>query len=155
MGKINYGRVILGGIVSGIVALILDWFSQGVLLIQMMTDFGKSINRPAVITGPVFFGLILVEFVGGILAVWTYAAIRPRFGAGARTATYAGLITWAFTCLPSIGQTLTGLFPPRLTLYLNALGLVSCIVATVAGAALYKEEATAAYPAAEAHQAVR
>jgi hypothetical protein len=26
MGKINYGRVILGGIVGGIVAASLDWF---------------------------------------------------------------------------------------------------------------------------------
>jgi hypothetical protein len=28
MGKINYGRVILGGIVGGIVAGFLDWFSM-------------------------------------------------------------------------------------------------------------------------------
>ncbi len=32
MGKINYGRVILGGILAGIVATLLDWFSNAVLL---------------------------------------------------------------------------------------------------------------------------
>ena len=35
MGKINYGRVILGGIVGGIVAGTLDWFFNGVLLGQL------------------------------------------------------------------------------------------------------------------------
>jgi len=158
MGKINYGRVILGGVVAGIVATILDGFSQGVLLDQLMKDFAKSINRPNPISGAAIFGMILVDIVGGIAAVWTYAAIRPRFGAGTRTAVYAGLITWVFVCLPSIAQTLGGLFPPNLTLYLNALGLVTSVVATVAGAALYKEpESTAAdySVAAEARHAMR
>ena len=86
MGKINYGRVIFGGIVAGIVATILDGFSQGVLLGPLMTDAMKSLNRSSSLSGPVVFGLILLEIVGGILAVWTYAAIRPRFGAGVRTA---------------------------------------------------------------------
>ena len=157
MGKINYGRVILGGIVSGIIATILDGFSNVVLLGQLMTDAMKSLNRPSSLPGPAVFGLILLEFVGGILAVWTYAAIRPRFGAGARTAVYAGLISWAFVCLPNAANALTGLFGPSLSLYLNLLSLASSIIATIGGAALYKEaESTAAYQAvAEARQTVR
>ena len=30
----------------------------------------------------------------GLLLVWLYAAIRPRFGPGPRTATYAALVVW-------------------------------------------------------------
>src|SRR3954467_8654536 len=104
MGKINYGRVVLGGVVAGIVATILDGLSQGVVLAQLMKAFAQSINRPSDISGAAIFGMILLEIVGGIAAIWTYAAIRPRFGPGARTAVYAGLITWVFVCLPSIAQ---------------------------------------------------
>lgn len=154
MGKINYGRVILGGIVAGIVATMVDWFSQGVLLGPLMSDAMKSLNRPNPPSGPALFGCILLEFVFGIAAVWTYAAIRPRFGAGVRSAAYAGLITWVFASIPGTVQALIGLFPASLSIYSSLLGLVSCVVATIAGAALYKEEATAEYPAA-APQATR
>ena len=154
MGKINYGRVILGGVVSGIVATLLDGFSTVVLMGQLVTETMKSLNRTTSMSGPVVLGAILIEFVGGFAAVWTYAAIRPRFGAGARTAAYAGLISWVFVALPSIGNTLNGICSPRFTLYSLSYGLVSCVLATIAGAALYKEEATAAYPVA-APQATR
>src|SRR5436305_14732002 len=91
VGKINYGRVVLGGLVAGIVATLLDWFSNAVLMGQLWVDAMKSLNRPMLMTGQVLGGGLLLELVGGIVAVWTYAAIRPRFGAGARTAAYAGL----------------------------------------------------------------
>jgi hypothetical protein len=151
MGKINYGRVILGGIVAGIVATILDGFSQGVVLSKLMKAFAQSVNKPTDVSGTAILGMILLEIVFGIAAVWAYAAIRPRFGAGVRTATYAGLLTWIFQSLPGIAQTLGGLMPLSLTFGFTALGLVSSVVATIAGAALYKEAAsTAAYPAAAA-----
>ena len=156
MGKINYRRVILGGIVAGIVATLLDWFSNAVLLGHLWDDAMKSLNRPTAFSGTFLGGLIVVELVGGILAVWTYAAIRPRFGAGMRTATYAGLLIWALAgVLPTTMNVLTTTMGRRLALYTTLLGLVSSIVATVAGAALYKEGAAAAYPAPEAHQALR
>jgi hypothetical protein len=156
MGKINYGRVILGGIVSGIVATLLDWFSNAVLLGHLWDDAMKSLNRPTAFSGTFLGGFIVLELVGGILAVWTYAAIRPRFGAGMRTATYAGLLIWALAgVLPTTMNVLTTTMGRRLGLYTTLLGLVSSVVATVAGAALDKEaESTAAYPAA-APQATR
>jgi hypothetical protein len=40
-----------------------------------------------------------ITFVLGILAVWTYAAIRPRFNAGPKTALCAGLAVWAMSYL--------------------------------------------------------
>lgn len=140
MGKINYGRVILGGIVAGIVATLLDGFSNIVLLGQLWADAMKSLNRPGPpMSGQAVVGGILLEIIGGIVAVWTYAAIRPRFGAGARTAAYAGLITWVFVALPTTANTLNGIFSPRFTLYNLLFGLVSSLLATIAGAALYKE----------------
>jgi len=153
MGKINYGRVILGGIVGGIVAAALEWFFNGVFLGQQWADAMKSLNRPNVFPGMAFtVTLYLLEMIGGIVVVWLYAAIRPRFGAGVRTAIYAGLVGWFLsTPLSNMENVVNGLFSPRLMLYDTLIGLVAAILGTVIGAALYKEaESTIVNPATAA-----
>jgi len=141
MGKINYARVILGGIVGGIVAATLDWFCNGVLIGQLWDDALKSLNRPNALTGAPFLVVLYLLFIGGgILVVWMYAAIRPRFGAGVRTAVYAGLVAWAFSILLSnLENVVNGLYAPRLMLYDALFGLISGVTGAVIGAALYKE----------------
>jgi len=140
MGKINYGRVILGGIVGGIIAGFIDWFLNGVLMGQLWEDAMKSLNRPNAFSGAFLFCLFLTYSIGGILLVWVYAAIRPRFGAGVRTAVYAGLVVWAFSgLLPNMMNAVTGLYGPRLMLYSTLGMIVELVVGAIAGAALYKE----------------
>ena len=159
MGKINLGRVVLGGIVGGLVAGFLDWFLNGVLMGQQWADAVKSLNRPTAFSGGAFlFCLYLVFSIGGILLVWIYAAIRPRFGAGMRTAVYAALAVWALGSLTNVINAVTGLYSVRLTLYDTFARLVEVIVGALIGCALYKEaESTAAdFPAtAQTRQAVR
>src|SRR3954469_12119679 len=80
MGKINYGRVILGGVIGGIVAGFLDWFLNGVLMGQLWADAMNSLNRPNAFSATFLVCLFLVYSIGGILMIWMYAAMRPRFG---------------------------------------------------------------------------
>jgi len=83
---------------------------------------------------------ISITFVLGIVIVLGYAAIRPRFGAGPKTAVFAALFAWCGVYLyqNTIAFGL-GLVPMRLVAIALAWGLVEYILATVAGAALYKE----------------
>ncbi len=83
----------------------------------------------------------MIGFALGLLAVWIYAAIRPRFGAGMRTAICAGIVTWVATSLlPNASlMWVTGLFNNHLTLYTTAGALIELVVGTVAGAAVYRE----------------
>jgi hypothetical protein len=151
MGKINHARVILGGIVGGIVAATLDWFFNGVLLGQQWNDAVKMLNHPDAFSGSAFLPVLyLIFIVGNCLVIWIYAGIRPRFGAGVRTAVYAGLVTWALAILlPNTDFVVMGLFGRRLMLYSTLFGIVEVAVGAIIGAALYKEaESTAAYPAA-------
>jgi antibiotic biosynthesis monooxygenase (ABM) superfamily enzyme len=85
---------------------------------------------------------IVMDFVLGILAVWLYALIRPRCGAGAKTALFAGVGLWVLTgLLPTIMWGSLRLFSVRL-LTINVLTyLVMVIVATLLGAWVYKEQA--------------
>jgi hypothetical protein len=157
MGKINYGRVVLGGVVAGIVAAILDWLFHGVLLGQLYANAMKTLNHLGVSSVLAFWVyLFLLDIMAGIVAVWMYAAMRPRIGASMQTAVCAGLVAWFFGGLmPNTIMMLMGFYGRRLTLYATLSGIVVSVVATVAGAALYKEaESTAAYPAA-APQATR
>jgi hypothetical protein len=82
----------------------------------------------------------IIGFVMGIAVVWTYAAIRPRFGEGPGTAFMAALLIWLLGYL--IGDTynaVVGLFPLSLTVILVGVGLVEIVAASLVGAWLYKE----------------
>ena len=83
-----------------------------------------------------------VPFLLGIGAVWIYAAIRPRYGAGPVTAVRAGLAAWALAVfLADLSNYPLGLFPGRLLVITSVVALFEIVVATVVGAWLYKEEA--------------
>ena len=141
MGKINFGRVILGGVVAGLVGDILDWLVDGIWLEPRWADGLRALNHPAMFSLRQIVGFDLLGIAVGIAAIWIYAGIRPRFGAGVRTAVYAGVVTWILTCLlPNVGfMYVTGLFGNRLTLYTTLGGLVEIVVGTIVGAALYRE----------------
>ena len=144
MGKINLGRVILGGIVAGIVADILDFPVDGVWLAGHWTNSMKTLGMPTSMSTTQMVSYNLLGIVGGLVSIWIYAAIRPRFGAGVKTAVRAGLAVWVLSALlPNIGIMLVTfpvyVFGRRLTLYTTLGALVEIVIGTIAGAALYKE----------------
>ncbi len=141
MGNINWGRVLLGGIVAGVVVNVVEFTLHVVILDPdwkaAMAALGRS---PDESTGAmmIYVGL---GFLIGILAVCYYAAIRPPFGAGPKTAVFAGLGVWALTYLfPTIGMVPSGLFPNRLLWLPVVVGIVELPLATMVGAWLYKED---------------
>lgn len=140
MGKINMGRVFLGGIVAGIVADILGYLVDGIWLAPKwaagMTALGHS-N----FSSNMWIWMNLLGLVSGIVLIWIYAGIRPRFGAGVKTAICAGVAVWVVgTLVPNVSfMCIGGLFSRHLTLYTTLGGLVEVVVGAIAGAALYKE----------------
>jgi hypothetical protein len=140
MGKINVGRLILGGIVAGIAIDLLDYLVDGVWLAQRWADGMALLGRP----GFSQVQIILFNVIGlltGLVAVWVYVAIRPRFGAGIKTAVYAGLAVWLLTVLfpNAVFMHVAKLFPNHLTLYTTLGGLIEAVFGTVAGASVYRE----------------
>ena len=139
MANINIGRVILGGLVAGLIINFGEYMLNAIVLASQWVAVTESIHRPAVGMNQIILFNIL-GFIEGIVAIWTYAAIRPRFGAGPRTAVYAGLLTWV-TCyfLMNAYPTVLGIFPASMLVILLAEGLVEITVATVVGAWFYRE----------------
>lgn len=141
MGKINVGRLILGGIVAGIVTDLIDYPIDGVWLAKLWGDQMAALGRPEFSTNQILwfytFGIIL-----GIAAIWIYAAIRPRFGPGMKTAIYAGFAAWVLsTLVPNFALLwVTRFFNGHLVGYTTLGALLEIVVGTLAGAALYKED---------------
>jgi len=140
MGKINMGRVLLGGIVAGIVAAVLSYFVDGMWLISRWNEAMVALGRsPANSSQILAFNVLNV--ISGIALVWLYAAIRPRYGAGPRTAVHAAVWFWFIGYLiPNLAfMWVMNLFPHHLTVYSTGAALFETILASLAGASLYKE----------------
>ena len=76
MSQVNFGRVLLGGLVAGLVMNIGEFLLNGVVLAKQMEDVFRRFNvtPPG---GSFFVVAILMTFVLGIFLVWLYALIRP------------------------------------------------------------------------------
>ena len=138
MGKINVGRVVLGGLLAGLVLNIGEYLLNGKVLAAQMKTFMTQHN----FTEPANFIPIAVAltFVLGIVIVLGYACIRPRLGPGVKTAIIAGLFAWFgiyFYC-GIIDGVLFGM-PMNTMIMVMVWGLVEYAVAAVAGAWLYTE----------------
>jgi hypothetical protein len=145
MKSINMGRVFLGGLLAGVIINISEFILHAVVLKKDFEEAMKAMNRPAEMSGGQMTVWIIFGFAVGIAAVWLYAAIRPRYGPGAGTAARAGVAIWFFAdLLAAVAQANLGLFQSNLLVVPAIWTLVEQIVATVAGAWLYREDAAPA-----------
>ena len=136
MGKVNWGRVILGGLAAGVIINAFEYGGHRVLLDEAWTAAFRALGK----TPAGWSTFIPANFVVGILVVWFYACLRPRYGAGPKTALRAGLSAWAvFWVIPTMALVPLELFPNYLLFLVIALGLVDANLGTLLGAWLYKE----------------
>jgi len=139
MGKINWTRVVLGGLLAGVVLNVIDWVVYGKVL---AADFNAALQAlgKGPMTGSMIIWFVIFDFLFGIFLIWLYAAIRPRFGAGPRTAVLAGFAIWVlYGLLHAMGEAPMGLFPQRLYVIGCIVGLVEYVLAAVIGAKYYTE----------------
>ncbi len=141
MGRINTGRVIIGGIAGGIVMSALDFVMNGFIL---KADF-DAVNQARHIDPAIgmqannLAALVGFDFLMATLIVFTYASIRPRFGAGPKTAFIASLIIGIACCILAGYFAATGFFPWHVWAKASAASTFNIVVAGMVGGALYKE----------------
>lgn len=141
VGKVNWNRVIIGGLAAGVVMLLTEMvFFGGIFNQQMkdaMTALGKDFESGGLDQFAYFLGYALVM---GITMVWIYANLRPTYGPGSRTAMMAGLAVWALVFVAGgLGYAANDLLPLSLIALLVAVGLGETLLGAVVGGYLYKE----------------
>lgn len=147
MSGINMARVVIGGIVAGLVIDVSEFILNMMVLGTDLNAAMARLNLPPV-GGQAIAVFVVLGFVLGIVTVWLYAAIRPRYGPGPKTALCAGAAVWFFAYFYSaMGMLVMGMFSTRLITISLVWGLAEILIASVVGAALYKEQATRAVAA--------
>lgn len=137
----NTGKVIVGGLVAGVVLNIGDFLINTQILVADQTEFLRRLNiDPATMESfSAMLPWIVIDFLMGVLLVWTYSAIRPRFGPGIGTAIIAALIPFLAVTLVLAGFTSMGVFLMPMFIKGSIAALVNISIASVAGAWVYTE----------------
>ena len=141
MAHTNRGRVILGGLLAGVVINLVEFVTNGLILKDSWAQVMQAMGKPAEPSGSAILLFNVWGFLLGMVAVWVYAAIRPRYGAGAGTAIRAGLAAWVLAVfLADLSLAGAGLLPVRMLVITALVELFEIPLATVVGAWIYKEE---------------
>jgi len=138
MGKINLQKVLVGGLVAGVVLNVIDYMAYGVIF---AATFPLQPGAKGLLGLPIIPWFIVVDFLVGIMLVYLYAAIRPRFGAGPKTAFFAGLLMWLMVgLLHALGEAPVAIgAPPQFYTIGTLISLVALPLGAVAGAKFYSE----------------
>jgi hypothetical protein len=141
MAGINARGVVVGGLVAGLIINIGEFILNVPVLGAQLEAEMIARNLPPIATSAIV-AFVTFGFIQGVLIVWLYAAIRPRFGPGPKTAIVAGLFVWFLASLySSVAIGLMGFLAAQTLTIATVWSLVEMLIAALAGAALYKEGA--------------
>ena len=141
MGKINWSRVFVGGLV----AMVVMGVFPAVLIPRSGGAWSTAFENLGDWSTPGFLASLTgIHLAMGIAAVWLYAAIRPRYGPGPKTAAIAGIAMWLIWGLAFLSFVLLTDLTLRLFAIIHGPSIVQFVVSTMAGAWLYKEASSEA-----------
>ncbi len=159
VAKINWPRMMLAGLVVSMVfpslTGLFNFLSLSLLGVGMGDPEILGLSQEAMdnlgqpeppLIGSVLFVAWLIIF--GIAIIWLYAAIRPRFGSGVKTAVYAGVAAWFVAyCVGSplldlrgASSVIWGLVPVEFMIVGALMHLPALCLATPLGAWIYRED---------------
>lgn len=130
----------MAALLSGLLLNIGEYVLNHIFLVQLWPSTHAEAESVEFSIGQIASG-VTIMFAFGLALIWIYAAIRPRFGPGPRTAVIAGLTIWVTGWLLTGASFINvGIFPAGQMLVSIAWGLVEVPLAAVAGAWLYRED---------------
>jgi hypothetical protein len=139
MLRINLGRVLIGGLLAGLIINIGEYILNGVLIAEEMNAAMVALNRPPIAPAMIIW-FVAFTFGFAFVLVWSYAAIRPRFGPGAQTAICASTLCWGLGYLyPNLFFYVMDLFPRNMIILTSIWSLAEVVIAGIAGAWAYTE----------------
>jgi hypothetical protein len=139
MGRINIGRVVIGGLAAGAVANALEFVINRFLMANEGAAMVQRLNLRVDMVAGSATAWIVADFIYGLVLVFAYAAMRPRFGPGPSTAAIAGVSYWLVMSAMFAGLAAMGIYTQQAFIKSAALSLVSTLVPAMVGGAIYQE----------------
>jgi hypothetical protein len=140
MGQLNWKRLILGGLLAGLIIDASEVLVNGVIFQADWASVMEGLHKSPTLSPKQMIVMNLWGFATGITMMWLYASIRPRYGAGPKTAVIAGCAMWLTNyALGNVFPVVTHIFPLPLSMITVSIGLVEAVVAAVIGAWVYQE----------------
>lgn len=137
MNKLNWPRIVLCGLLAGIVWIVLGSVVTGFL----GRDFAAlPNNRLANPTTGFIVSNVVIDLLEGISVIWLYAVLRPVYGVGVKTGVIAAFALWVIVSLGDATWCSFGFFPPRTVIPLMIGTLPALVLAALAGARFYKDQ---------------
>jgi hypothetical protein len=144
---INTQKVIVGGLAAGVVLNVIDFVTNWYILADRMKAEAEAFKpglSDAMMSSKSIAIYVISDFIVGILLVWTYAAIRPRFGPGMATAAKAAIVFWVLGLVLMVGYLQMGMMTAGSWMMYSIIWLINLLLAAWVGGKLYAEEGTAA-----------
>jgi hypothetical protein len=144
---INTSKVLVGGVVAGIVNNALGFLLYGMWLAPRFATDMNAVAAGLADRANTTFGMvatIAMGFIVGITTTWLYAAIRPRFGPGMKTAIFAAIVVWIFGFLFHLDLLFYGLTSQTTYILASVAAAIQIVATAIVGGMMYKEEGAAA-----------
>jgi hypothetical protein len=142
MGKIDKSRVLLGGFAAGLVIVIGEYILNGIILVNEFSAQREKYGLGDPTAAELTVGAIITVLYGVIL-IWIYAVIRPRFGPGPRTALIAAATFWAIAYVLFLGSLwANSIVSVKFAVVSILWGMVEAPIAALIGAGLYRENSS-------------
>ena len=140
MGSINSGRVVLGGLLAAVIVFV-STAARVLVVREQIVGFIENHGLQGIGQTEGIAFLAVYSAALGILIVWLYAALRPRFGAGSTTAILSGMFYWiSIDLVPYAALHRFDLIPIGGVLVHWIWTVVEIPVASLVGAWVYPEE---------------
>jgi hypothetical protein len=144
MTRVNWTRLLAGGVVATLICFATDgMMHEGLLHAEWAHVYvALSAQPPQQASGhaAALISFFDYELGRGLGAVFIYVMMRARYGAGPKTALWAGLVIWLVCSVSGPAQFIPlGFYSHALWWKVASVQLVTTLAASLAGAAIYRE----------------
>lgn len=141
---VNWSRVVVGGFVWAGVYSVIGGIAMVLYFARELVAELELLGRPLHLTPDSILSLgvfgVVFTVAWGIVTVWLYAAIRPRYGPGPKTAFVAAVGVWLLSLVAPLSHLAAfGIASPRFVAIDLPTEFVAIVAATLAGARAYRE----------------
>jgi len=139
MEGINTGKLIVSGIVAGVVITV-GQLVLNLVLLGGAQDAALEALGVAPVGGSQIGMFIAMTFVVSCTMMWLYASLRDRLGPGPKTAMCAGIVVWVLYYLQGLSNFwILGMLGTPLVGIGLVWGLFELPIAAIAGAYFYSD----------------